>query len=67
MISNWSRDWSHYSILVFFHRKVQHYYGYLDYEIEKNYRKKKYHRRHLYEIETFDSKLLSQGGPDKLI
>ena len=28
---------------------------------------KKYHRRHLYEIETFDSKLLSQGGPDKLI
>ena len=40
MISNWSRDWSHYSILVFFHRKVQHYYGYLDYEIEKNHRKK---------------------------
>ena len=34
MISNWSRDWSHYSILVFFHRKVQHYYGYLDYEID---------------------------------
>ena len=30
--------------------------------------KKKIHRRpHLYEIETFDSKLLSQGGPDKLI
>ena len=28
--------------------------------------KKKIHRR-LYEIETFDSKLLSQGGPDKLI
>ena len=67
MISNWSRDWSHYSILVFFHRKVQHYYGYLDYEIEKNYRTKNHHRRHLYEIETFDSKLLSQGGPDKLI
>ena len=27
---------------------------------------KNFHRRHLYEIEIFDSKLLSQGGPDKL-
>lgn len=68
MISNWSCDWSHYSILVFFHRKVQHYYGYLDYEIDFKIIEKKIHRRrHLYEIETFDSKLLSQGGPDKLI
>ena len=42
MISNWSCDWSHYSILVFFHRKVQHYYGYLDYEIDFKIIEKKF-------------------------